>query len=122
MYRKFIIPFIFVISLLFLTSCGETNPLIGTWEVDTKTADNPLAALALQGSSILLTFTKTEFIVTFKDAEIGKSEITYKKEDGQWKVCDTERERCEAVPVSGDTITYTVPGFGQNLTFKRKAA
>jgi hypothetical protein len=117
--RDFLLSSIALIFLAFLSACGESNPLIGTWEqVDAHFSAADLAVME-DGGKTTYTFTKDKLISKVGDEEFYSEEVIYKHESGIWSVCEADGGICDPVRVYGDGTRIEIGEPGDSLTFRK---
>ncbi|MDR2349228.1 MAG: hypothetical protein LBF41_01210 [Deltaproteobacteria bacterium] len=115
----FPIPILILALALILPSCGERNPLLGTWRLEGDSL-SPLVKLILKGDDVTLEFKKTEYVFSVDGKVNLRERLTYKKIDGEWGICDEEGKNCAAVPIGGDRLEFSFPEREElKLVFRR---
>ncbi|MDR2405221.1 MAG: hypothetical protein LBE27_02505 [Deltaproteobacteria bacterium] len=125
MFAKKIFP-ILVLSIAFLlTGCGDQNPLLGSWHMDTKDQSIYVRlglSLATSGQNVSVLFDEEEMKVNYgRGLETFK--VTYQKnqETKTWSFCLNDGKNCfPAVFQDEKKNNVTFPLYGINMSFVRQ--
>ena len=126
--KKYSLARIWIVCLvvMLMGGCGDSNPLLGTWEGDLDIAvKNPLERQVVEGAlqalnlntKLRISFTETEMIIDGIGAE-RRTPVTYRREDGKYFVSENGKVWQEIPLQKNDTILWDV-GAGVKFTLHR---
>jgi hypothetical protein len=121
-----ILPSIAILLCLMLPACGDQNPLIGSWQLDTQDESVYLRlgiSLATSGQSLSVVFDEAEMRVNYgRGAENFKVTYTRNSDTKVWSFCLNDGNNCFPAVFSDEKLNrVSFPLYGISMKFIRQA-
>ncbi|MDR2198884.1 MAG: hypothetical protein LBR53_05420 [Deltaproteobacteria bacterium] len=125
MRQRRLFPLLFVSLCFFLSGCGDQNPLLGSWHLDTTDQSVYVRlglSLATAGQNVTVVFGEEDMIVNFGRGE-ETVKVTYNRnpDTKMWNFCLDGGNNCfPAVFTDDKKNRVSFPLYGISMNFIRQ--